>query len=225
MTPAMPLDQNSEATAATPARYGPALRSEFSDDPTLRAMHRDAEGCERCDLFRNATHLVFGDGPPHAPVMLVGEQPGDQEDLAGRPFVGPAGRLLDQCLDEADIDRSSLYVTNAVKHFKFTSRGKKRLHSKPNAGEIQRCAWWLGGELNLIRPKLVVALGATALYSLLGSQAKVTRDRGRLLETADFTVLVTIHPSSLLRGPDREAADRSRKLFIKELGEIQKYLR
>jgi DNA polymerase len=220
----MSLSVHSETTPARPVRYGPSLGQEFSHDATLAAMHRDAEGCERCDLFKHATHLVFGAGPLDAPVVLVGEQPGDQEDRAGQPFVGPSGRMLDQCLEEADVDRAALYVTNAVKHFKFTLRGKKRLHSKPNAGEIRRCAWWLGGELNLIQPKLVVALGATALYSLLGSQAKVTRDRGRLLKAGPYTVLVTIHPSSLLRSPDREAAQRSRALFVKELGEIKEFL-
>lgn len=220
----MSLSLHDEMASVRPVKYGPALGSESSNDATLTHMHREAAACTRCDLYKLATHLVFGVGPLDASVVLVGEQPGDQEDLAGRPFVGPSGHMLDRCLEEADVDRSALYVTNAVKHFKFVLRGKKRLHSKPNAGEIQRCAWWLGGELNLIQPKLVVALGATALYSLLGSQAKVTRDRGRILKAGLYSVLVTIHPSSLLRSPDREAAQSSQALFVKELGEIKKYI-
>lgn len=158
------------------------------------------EGCERCDLYKNATQLVFGEGPVDARVVLVGEQPGDREDLAGRPFVGPAGRILDECLHEAGIDRSECYLTNAVKHFKFEQRGKRRMHSRPNAGEIQACAWWLGAELDELRPEIVVALGATALMSLLGRSVGVTRNRGELLTASGgFSVLVTIHPSYLLR--------------------------
>jgi DNA polymerase len=210
---------------ATPAPVGPALGDAFADEPSLTAMHRDAEHCERCDLYKHATHLVFGEGPRDARVVLVGEQPGDQEDLSGRPFVGPSGHMLDRCLHEAGIDRSALYVTNAVKHFKFEPRGKKRLHSKPNAGEIQRCAWWLGGELDLIKPNLVVALGATALYSLLGRKIKVTQSRGRIIDAPQgYAVLVTVHPSSLLRRPDRAAAEQSRLTFVEELARIGTYL-
>lgn len=221
----MPLVPEKHDTRPRPETFGPALGDAFAHEPSLPAMHQDAEHCERCDLYKHATHLVFGEGPRDARVVLVGEQPGDQEDLAGRPFVGPSGHMLDKCLHEAGIDRSSLYVTNAVKHFKFEPRGKKRLHSKPNAGEIQRCAWWLGGELDLLKPKLVVALGATALYSLLGNKVKVTRSRGQIIDAPKgYAVLVTVHPSSLLRRPDRAAAEQSRLIFIEELAKIGPYL-
>jgi DNA polymerase len=221
----MSLARETRPVPAHQEKLGPAQGDEFSHDPSLEAMHRDAQNCERCDLYKRATHLVFGEGPRDARVVLVGEQPGDQEDLAARPFVGPSGHMLDKCLHEAGIDRSALYVTNAVKHFKFEPRGKKRLHSKPNAGEIQRCAWWLGGELDLIKPKLVVALGATALYSLLGNKAKVTHSRGQIIEVPrGYGVLVTVHPSSLLRSPDRAAAEQSRMQFIEDLRKIGDYL-
>lgn len=221
----MPLVPEKQLAPARSGKFGPAQSDEFAGDQSLPAMHGDAEHCERCDLYKHATHLVFGEGPRDARVVLVGEQPGDQEDLAARPFVGPSGHMLDKCLHEAGIDRSALYVTNAVKHFKFEPRGKKRLHSKPNAGEIQRCAWWLGGELELIRPKLVVALGATALYSLLGTMAKVIRNRGQIIDAPKgYGVLVTVHPSSLLRSPDRVAAEQSRRRFIEDLRKIGGYL-
>lgn len=208
------------------AGAGPSLAYEHADADTLAELRDDAQSCTRCDLYRNATHLVFGEGPGAADIMLVGEQPGDREDLAGRPFVGPAGKLLDQCLDEAGIDRDRCYVTNAVKHFKYQMRGKKRLHARPNAGEVQRCAWWLGAELELLKPKLVVALGATAVSSLLGSKIKVMRDRGHILHPAGKPdVLVTIHPSALLR--IREAAEREkgRLAFIRDLTKIPRFLR
>lgn len=158
-------------------------------------------------------------------MVLVGEQPGDHEDLAGRPFVGPAGRLLDECLHEAEIDRSLCYVTNAVKHFKFELRGKRRLHTRPNAGEIKACAFWLGGELDLIRPSLIVALGATALYSLMGRSVGLTKRRGEVLETVTGTpLLVTIHPSYLLRIRSRGDAAEARRHFISDLEQVKSYL-
>jgi DNA polymerase len=221
----MPPLPEQQDVRSQPGIFGPALSEEFARELSLPTMHKDAEHCERCDLYKHATHLVFGEGPRNARVVLVGEQPGDREDLAGRPFVGPSGHMLDKCLHEAGIDRSALYVTNAVKHFKFEPRGKKRLHSKPNAGEIQRCAWWLGGELDLVKPTLVVALGATALYSLLGNKVKVTRSRGQIIDAPKgYGVLVTVHPSSLLRRPDRAAAEKSRLTFIEELKKIGSYL-
>ncbi|TCU10073.1 UdgX family uracil-DNA binding protein [Rhizobium sullae] len=199
-------------------KFGPAFELETADAKGLDDLKLQAETCTRCDLYKNATQLVFGEGPRTADIVLVGEQPGDREDLAGKPFVGPAGRLLDQCLDEAGIDRSRCYVTNAVKHFKFEPRGKRRMHSKPNAGEIQRCAWWLGAELEILQPKLVVALGATALYSLLGPKVKVTAERGHVLQPANHPpVLVTIHPSYLLRIRDEEDANVGRANFVKDL--------
>ena len=208
---------------ATAAKSGPALAPEHAQGGTIETLRREATVCQRCDLYRNATQLVFGEGRPSARIVLVGEQPGDREDLTGHPFVGPAGRLLDACLEEAGVDRSQCYVTNAVKHFKFEPRGKRRIHSKPNAGEIQRCAWWLGAELDVLRPQLVVALGATALYSLVGRGAGVTKDRGRIIETAAYPVLVTIHPSFLLRTIDRPGSESDRAVFVRDLSQIRRF--
>ncbi|MBB4509244.1 UdgX family uracil-DNA binding protein [Rhizobium leguminosarum] len=200
------------------ANVGPALAFEVADADSIAELRHQAEGCTRCDLFRNATQVVFGEGLVKSEIVLVGEQPGDQEDLTGRPFVGPAGRLLDRCLEEAGLDRQRCYITNAVKHFKFTPRGKRRLHAKPNAGEIRRCAWWLGAELNILQPKLVVALGASALYALLGPNAKLTPERGHILHPTNRPpVLVTIHPSYLLRIRDEQEQHRQRRGFVSDL--------
>ncbi|YCI05483.1 UdgX family uracil-DNA binding protein [Ensifer sp. D2-11] len=204
-----------------PAKLGPALAGEHAEATTIASLRRQAERCERCDLYKDATQLVFGEGPVDARVVLVGEQPGDREDLAGRPFVGPAGRILDECLHEAGIDRSECYLTNAVKHFKFEQRGKRRLHSRPNAGEIQACAWWLGAELGELRPEIVVALGATALMSLLGRSVGVTKNRGELLTApGGFSVLVTIHPSYLLRIRGRSDPEAERARFVGDLAKV-----
>jgi uracil-DNA glycosylase len=204
---------------------GPAIEAVGPPDSTLSRVEKKAEACTRCDLYKNAEHLVFGEGPSTAEVMFVGEQPGDKEDMAAKPFVGPAGKLLDRCLAEAGIDRGICYVTNAVKHFKFTPRGKRRIHAKPNAGEIRACAWWLAAELRLVRPKLVVALGATAVSSLLGSKAKVTRDRGTVLKTANgLYVLVTIHPSALLRTIGQPDAKENLERFTEDLKKIGQFL-
>ncbi|MDV4183097.1 UdgX family uracil-DNA binding protein [Rhizobium brockwellii] len=203
------------------ARTPPVFAEPHPQEKSLAALRRQADACERCDLYKYATQTVFGEGPSVARVVLVGEQPGDQEDTAGKPFVGPAGRLLDECLQKAGVDRSLCYVTNAVKHFKFERRGKRRLHAKPNAGEIQRCAWWLGGELALLRPDLIVALGATALYSLMGRSVGLTKERGHILQAANGTpVLVTIHPSYLLRIRDHDDRDSERQRFVNELKSI-----
>ncbi|ABC93667.1 probable DNA-directed DNA polymerase protein (plasmid) [Rhizobium etli CFN 42] len=200
------------------ANIGPALALEVADAESIAELRHQAEDCTRCDLYRNATQIVFGEGPGKAEIVLVGEQPGDREDITGRPFVGPAGHLLDLCLNEAGLDRQRCYVTNAVKHFKFTPRGKRRLHAKPNAGEIRRCAWWLGAELNILQPKLVVALGASALYALLGPKAKLTPERGHILQPANHPpVLVTIHPSYLLRIRDEAEQDRQHQAFVSDL--------
>lgn len=188
---------------------------------SLSAQRADARACTRCDLHRFATQVVHGEGPEQAAAMLVGEQPGDAEDRAGRPFVGPAGRLLDDCLAQAGIKRDVCYVTNAVKHFKFVQRGKKRLHARPNAGEIRACAWWLGGEIARVRPRLIVALGATATASLLGRGIGVSSHRGRLLESPHGApVLVTVHPSCLLRLHGHGEAAAEMRRFIADLARI-----
>ncbi|MGO4440945.1 UdgX family uracil-DNA binding protein [Rhizobium sp. RAF56] len=205
----------------TQAAYPVAFQESHAEGRSLLDLRHQAESCERCDLYRNATQTVFGEGDAQAKVMLVGEQPGDKEDIAGRPFVGPAGTILDECLAAAGVDRSLCYVTNTVKHFKFEQRGKRRLHAKPNAGEIQRCAWWLGGEIDVLKPELIVALGATALQSLLGSSIGLKKERGRTLDSpSGLPVLITIHPSYLLRIRDREEAQLNKRLFIEDLKQI-----
>lgn len=189
----------------------------------LSALRTAASGCRGCELYKAATQTVFGDGPESARLVIVGEQPGDREDTAGEPFVGPAGRLLDKAMDEAGVDRSLAYVTNAIKHFKFRrmgETGKRRIHQKPSGGEVRACRPWLNAELALIRPEVVVVLGATAAQALLGSSFRVTRHRGELIKGADAPyrdlpedlpppdVVATVHPSSVLRADDREAAYR-----------------
>jgi len=197
-----------------------------SDMPqTLEEARRLSARCTRCDLYRNATQTVFGEGPVHAPVMLVGEQPGDKEDLAGHPFIGPAGRLLDAMLEQAGIDRSKCFVTNAVKHFKNVPRGKRRLHRRPDAGEVEACRWWLNIERELVKPRLLVALGATAALALTGNGRDILKRRGRF-ETADggIPVLVTVHPSSLLRIPEATAAAAARRQFAADLAHLAERL-
>jgi DNA polymerase len=182
------------------------------------ALFKDARDCTRCDLYQFATQTVFGEGPLDASIMFVGEQPGDQEDLAGRPFVGPAGAIFDASLEKAGIDRSSVYVTNAVKHFKFVQKGKRRIHNKPDAGEISACRWWIEHERELIRPPVTVALGATAARSLIGKVVTISKVRGEPLALEDGSECwVTVHPSSLLRMPDREAREEGRRLFVRDL--------
>ena len=171
-----------------------------------------------CPLYRNATQTVFGEGPPGAPIMLVGEQPGDAEDIAGHPFVGPAGKLLDRCLAEAGIDRARVWVTNVVKHFKWVPRGTRRIHSKPGAFEIEACFPWLEAEIRAVAPRIVVALGATAAQALFGKAFRVTSDRGRLLPSALAPyALATVHPSALLRAPEEAARRRETLRFIEDL--------
>jgi uracil-DNA glycosylase family protein len=169
----------------------------------LTQLAGEAAHCQRCPLYRNATQVVFGEGPTNAPLMMVGEQPGDQEDRDGRPFVGPAGRILDRALEEVGLDRRSIYVTNAVKHFKHEQRGKRRLHKHPNRDEVQKCRWWIDRELVMVKPKLVVALGTIAASALMGRTVVLARERGRLLRWADGRRgLATIHPSAVLRMSD-----------------------
>ena len=188
---------------------------------TIDELASQAGACERCPLYATATQTVFGQGPADAPVVFVGEQPGDEEDLAGRPFVGPAGRLFDQALVAANVDRTRVYVTNAVKHFKFQLRGKRRMHQKPGGYEIEHCRWWLDQELALIEPRLTVALGATAACSLLGRQVSVMRERGKRTEfRGGLPGLITMHPSYLLRLPDAAARTREHARFIDDLRQI-----
>jgi uracil-DNA glycosylase len=192
-------------------------------NPTLRNVAEAAKGCQACDLWKTGTQTVFGEGRAKAELMLVGEQPGDQEDLAGRPFVGPAGKLLDRALEEAGIDRELAYVTNVVKHFKWQPRGKRRIHQKPNAAEIAACRPWLDAELALIEPAVLVCLGATAAQALLGRQFRVSRDRGVPVES-DLApvVMATVHPSSILRSENRE---EETALLVEDLRRVAEALR
>ena len=186
------------------------------------ALLKDARKCTRCELYRFATQTVFGEGPLDAAIMFVGEQPGDQEDVAGRPFVGPAGAVFDEALEKAGIDRSSVYVTNAVKHFKFVQKGKRRIHNKPDAGEIAACRWWIEHERELIRPQVTVALGATAARSLIGKVVTIGKVRGEPLALEDGSECwVTTHPSALLRMPDAKARQEARALFVRDLKRIK----
>jgi DNA polymerase len=202
-----------------------ALRTEKLPE-TIDEARSAAATCTRCDLCCYATQTVFGEGPDRAEVMFVGEQPGDQEDLSGKPFVGPAGRLLDAMLQEADIDRDRYYVTNAVKHFKFVARGKRRLHQRPDANEIEHCKWWLNIERDLIRPKMIVALGATAAQAVTGNGEAILKRRGQIEWLADQThVFITIHPSAVLRAGDDRAQDEARMSFLEDLRALARHLR
>jgi DNA polymerase len=186
--------------------------------PTLDSLREQASHCRACPLWKDATQTVFGEGPPHAKVMLVGEQPGDKEDLAGHPFVGPAGQMLDRALEEAGIDRARVYITNAVKHFKFFPRGKFRLHQKPTTPEIKACRPWYERELAAIKPELVVAMGATAAQCVFGKTTPINKNRGRLIDVADgISALVTVHPSYLLRLPDEAAKASEYERFVDDL--------
>ncbi len=193
---------------------------------TLDVLRKQAASCRRCDLWARATQTVFGAGAPHARVVLVGEQPGDVEDQQGEPFVGPAGRLLRDALGEAGLDLAEVYLTNAVKHFKWIPRGKRRIHQKPNRDEIVACRFWLDGELAAIKPSIVVALGATAASALLGAQIRVTRDRGQFQETPFAPlVTVTVHPSSILRARTDEERRDARDRFVQDLRAVAQRLR
>ena len=198
-------------TEGTAAAYLPKRLS-------LSALREAAAGCKACDLWKTGTQTVFGEGAKKSEVMFVGEQPGDYEDREGRPFVGPAGQLLDRALEQARIDRRLAYVTNVVKHFKWQARGKRRIHQKPNANEIAACRPWVEAELSVVSPRVLVCLGATAAQALLGRSVRVTRDRGRPLESAYAPVaFATVHPSSILRAPDDESRRRERQLFVDDL--------
>lgn len=206
--------------------HGPGENSAIEGLVSLEELKAKAAACRACDLWEHATQTVFGEGAEHAIVMFVGEQPGDQEDRAGRPFVGPAGGLLDAVLEEAGIDRRAVYVTNAVKHFKWEPRGKRRIHKKPGLPEVAACKPWLAAEIDAVKPKIVVCLGATAAQSLLGPQARVTRDRGVLLES-EFgpPVMLTVHPASILRSPDPASRKTARARFREDLEKVSSFLK
>ena len=192
---------------------------------SLPALREAAGGCQGCPLYQTGTQTVFGEGPKSARLMFIGEQPGDQEDKAGRPFVGPSGKLLDQVLDEVGIDRGDVYVTNAVKHFKWEPRGKRRIHSKPSSREIGACKPWPEAELKVVRPQVIVCLGATAAHALLGSAFRLTRHRGEFQQTPHApALLATVHPSAILRMPDPAARDNARRQFADDLGLVAQRL-
>ena len=193
----------------------------FPERKSLKAFREAADDCKGCDLWERATQTVFGEGARHAEVLFVGQQPGNEEDLTGHPFVGPAGRLFNDALAEAGIDRRKTYVTNIVKHFKWEPRGKRRIHKKPNAGEINACRPWLEAEINLVKPNVIVCLGATAAQALLGSKFKVSKQRGQFIEsTLAPYIMATVHPSSILRAPDDETRHLEKRRFIGDLKRV-----
>jgi len=193
--------------------------------PTLETLRKTAARCQACDLWKRGTQTVFGEGAAHAQVMLVGEQPGNDEDLAGHPFVGPAGKLLDKALEEAGIDRRQAYVTNVVKHFKWEPRGKRRIHAKPDVVEITACLPWLQAEIDVVKPRALVCLGATAAQALLGRQFRVTQQRGQFVPSPLAPlVTATVHPSSILRAPDEETRREERARFVADLQKVARAL-
>jgi DNA polymerase len=204
---------------------GPPVPELIPDRPSLSNVREAAAGCRACDLHRRGTQTVFGEGPSKAEVMLVGEQPGDAEDLAGHPFVGPAGQLLDRALVDAGIDRRRVYVTNVVKHFKWEPRGKRRIHAKPNSAEIAACRPWLDTEIGLVKPRVLVCLGATAAQALIGRAFKVSRQRGTFVPSPLAPrVTATVHPSSILRAPDEETRRAEMQRFVADLARVAREL-
>ncbi|MCU1451503.1 MAG: phage polymerase-related protein [Acidimicrobiales bacterium] len=198
--------------------FGSETNAPVPDERDLESLRRAAAGCKACDLWEKGTQTVFGEGSRKAEIMLVGEQPGDQEDLQGKPFVGPAGRVLDEALEAAGIDRSKVYVTNVVKHFKWKPQGKRRIHQKPNAEEVAACRPWLEAELEAVRPRMLICLGATAAQALLGRSFRVTQQRGTLVDSPLAPmVTATVHPSSILRSRDDEARRVEMKRFVEDL--------
>jgi uracil-DNA glycosylase len=197
----------------------PLFREKRVNDPkrAIKLLAAEAEGCTRCPLYRNATQTVFGEGPADAALMLIGEQPGDQEDLQGRPFVGPAGKVLDKALEAAGLDRDALYITNAVKHFKNEPRGKRRLHKKPDTGEIDACRWWLDNEIEIVQPAVAVAMGATAARGLMRKSMAINANRGRLMPLRGFQALITVHPSYLLRLEEERDKRREFDFLVRDL--------
>jgi uracil-DNA glycosylase family protein len=207
--------------------FDPSLRSAVAFLPSrhdLATLSKAAEECRGCDLYQRATQVVFGDGPTHAAIFIVGEQPGDREDQQGKPFVGPAGQLLDKCLEAAGIDRSMVYVTNAVKHFKWEPRGKIRLHKKPNSLEIAACRPWLEKEIAAVHAQLIVCLGATAAQDLLGPQFRLTKHRGEVFPTSNGPVTATVHPSAILRMPEPAAKQAEIASLVSDLRFAAEYV-
>jgi DNA polymerase len=201
------------------------LSATASNQLTLAALREAAAGCRACDLYKTGTQTVFGEGAEHAQIMFVGEQPGDREDTEGKPFVGPAGRVLDEALEEAGIDRNRVYITNAVKHFKWKPQGKRRLHQKPNAAEISACRQWLDAEIAVVKPELLVLLGATAAQALLGRDFRVSLQRGQLIERPGLPrMMATVHPSSILRAPDDETRELEMRAFVQDLKRVAQHL-
>jgi len=209
-----------------PARVQQTAAPLVPPKPTLAKLREAAAGCKACDLWKTGTQTVFGEGASHARVMFVGEQPGDKEDLLGHPFVGPAGKVLDKALEATGISRRDVYVTNAVKHFKWEPRGKRRIHKKPNTIEIVACRPWLDAEIAVVHPEVIVCLGATAAQALLGRNFKVSVDRGKFVQSplAPY-VLATVHPSSILRAQDDESRHREMQSFIDDLAVVAQALR
>jgi uracil-DNA glycosylase family protein len=196
------------------------------EQPTIPALQAAAAGCHACDLYKTATQTVFGEGAERATVMFVGEQPGDREDIEGKPFVGPAGGILDEALRAAGIDRGEAYITNAVKHFKWKPQGKRRLHQKPNAAEISACRPWLDAEMALVKPQILVCLGATAAQALLGRDFRVTQQRGQFIERPGLPlVMATVHPSSILRAADDESRELEMQAFVADLRRLAQRLK
>ena len=209
------------------ARRAPSKSGNGTDNPfvpattNLKKLQQASKGCKNCDLWERGTQTVFGEGEPSSKVMFIGEQPGNDEDLQGRPFVGPAGRLLDKLLVEAGVDRTKVYVTNAVKHFKWEPRGKRRIHKKPNSMEVTACRPWLEAEIASVHPKVIICLGATAAQALLGRDFRVTQHRGELLESSLAPhVMATVHPSSILRAPDEETRHEEMRRFVQDMRKI-----
>jgi uracil-DNA glycosylase family protein len=219
------IEEDSVPTRVKP--YAESAASYIPERPTLEKVRTAAEGCKACWLWTLGTQTVFGEGPRQAEVMFIGEQPGDQEDREGRPFVGPAGKLLDRALDEAEIDRKTVYVTNAVKHFKWErgERSARRIHKKPNDAEIRACRPWLDAEIALVQPHVIITLGATASQAVLGKQFRVTKDRGKLIASPlAEAVFATVHPSAVLRAPDPAARALAEHAFFADMKKVARYL-
>ena len=207
------------ARAVTAAKEIPVSAAEFLPQRlSITALRKSAHSCEGCELFRNATQVVFGEGPANANLMIVGETPGDREDLAGKPFVGPAGKLLDDACAEVGIDRAAVYVANAVKHFKWEPRGKRRLHARPSAREISACQPWLAAEIEVVKPRTIICLGATAAQTLLGREFRITRQRGQVIASKwAERMIASWHPSAILRAPDEATRQRMRSELVQDL--------